>query len=400
MAECRLCKTTSVRMLLDVGMQPVSNRFVADREAEEYRHAIVLGQCGACGLVQLIHSAPADQLLPPYEWITYNEPEGHLDRLVDIVSRLPGVTTDATICGVSYKEESSLERFRKQGFGHTWRIDQASDLGIIDARAGIETIQDRLRPHLVSVLRERYGAPDVIIARHILEHAHNVRQFIETLRMLVKPAGYVIFEVPDCTQLLTVCDCTMLWEEHVLYFTAETFRRCFSFLRFALVRLESYPYPYETSLVGITQPVTDGTSTFLSESVLGDETRRAQAFAEGVSLRRRSLKRFLSDYRRNQGKVAVFGAGHLASMFINIMELKDMIEFVVDDNPQKQELLMPGSRLPIRSSDALIRESIKLCLSSLSPESEEKVILKNQAFRDRGGIFASIFPTSRHALQI
>jgi SAM-dependent methyltransferase len=380
-------------------MHPISNRFVVNPDDEEYTHPLLMGQCNACGLLQLINPVPAGELLPPYEWITYNEPEGHLDQLANIISTLPCITKDATICGISYKEDSTLARLRQWGFHRVWRIDMVRDLGITDARAGIETIQDRLHPDLAGALWQKHGAPDVVIARHILEHAHDALRFMETLRQLVKPTGYVVFEVPDCTRVLETFDYTTIWEEHILYFTPETFRHCFGFGGFSLVRFEFYPYPYENSLVGIAQPHTAATPAFPSKSVLEDEKHRAQAFAQGLPQRRDMLRRFFSEYRQNQGKVAMFGAGHLACMFINLMGLKDTIEFVVDDHPHKRGLFMPGSRLPIYGSDALIKENIKLCLTSLSPESEEKVIQKNQAFLGQGGEFASIFSGSKCALR-
>ena len=61
---------------------------------------------------------------------------------------------------------------------------------------------------------------------------------------------------------------------------------------------------------------------------------------------------------------------------------------------------MPGSRLPIRSSSVIEDERIDLCLLSMSPESEEKVLLAKKAYLERGGEFRSIFPLSPLALQI
>ena len=60
---------------------------------------------------------------------------------------------------------------------------------------------------------------------------------------------------------------------------------------------------------------------------------------------------------------------------------------------------MPGSRLPIRQSSALLDEGIKLCLLSLSPESETKVVSRNQAFIEQGGTFLSIYPDSERAIE-
>jgi hypothetical protein len=44
---------------------------------------------------------PANVLVPIYEWITYNEPEGHLDALVDRLTRLPGIDEESFIGGIS-----------------------------------------------------------------------------------------------------------------------------------------------------------------------------------------------------------------------------------------------------------------------------------------------------------
>jgi hypothetical protein len=87
-------------------------------------------------------------------------------------------------------------------------------------------------------------------------------------------------------------------------------------------------------------------------------------------------------------------------MFINLMGIKDFIEFAVDDHPNKRGLFIPGSKLPIYNSSYLKKKNIKLCLLSLSPESERKVINNNKEFIRSGGRFFSIFPKSNYALQI
>lgn len=400
MNPCHLCAADKVTRFLDCRMQPVCNRFLASPTEDEFKHPMIMGQCEACGLVQIINPVPARELLPQYDWITYNEPEGHLDELAEIVGNLPGLTRESAICGISFKDDSTLRRLKQRGFERTWRIDPAADLGIGDRAAGVETIQDRLTSEAANKIARKYGAPDVVIVRHILEHAHDPLGFMRVLGQLVNPEGYVVFEAPDCTLSLEKYDYTTLWEEHIVYFTPETFRHCFGFGGFSLVRFECYPYPYENSLIGIVQPRKGIDPGRLSISVLEAEKSRALAFSQGLTKQRAVLTSFFSEYRKSQGDIAVFGAGHLACAFINLMELKDYIEFVVDDHPNKAGLFMPGSRLPILGSAALLDGKIKLCLLSLSPESEGKVIQRNQIFIQRGGTFASIFPASKNALQM
>lgn len=400
MKLCRLCRIESVLELLDLGLQPICNRFLENPSDEEYMHPMIVGQCNSCGLIQLINPAPVSEVLPRYEWITYNEPEEHLNRLSEIISNLPGLTKEASICGVSFKDDSTLKRLERIGFKHTYRISMEDDLGIKDHRAGAETIQSRMTPDTADKIVNKHGIFDVVIVRHIFEHAYDTLGFLQGVKRLVKPHGYIVFEVPDCMKSLEKDDYTTLWEEHIVYFTPETFRHCFAFAGFSLTRFESYPYPFEDSLVGIVRIRNGVANPFPPGDVLYNERRTAQGYVEGLPGHISKIKRFLSEFRQNKGRIVLFGAGHLACTFINLLELKDLIEFVVDDNPNKGGLFMPGSKLPIYESSMLVKEDIKLCLLSLSPQSEDKVIQRNIDFLEHGGSFFSIFPASKHALQV
>ena len=62
-----------------------------------------------------------------------------------------------------------------------------------------------------------------MIARHILEHAHDLQGFVDGLRGLLAADGYLIFEVPDFTASVRGGNYSTIWEEHVVYFTKATF---------------------------------------------------------------------------------------------------------------------------------------------------------------------------------
>jgi hypothetical protein len=400
MKRCHVCRDQAVVENLDFGRQPLCNRFLTDAESLEFTHPLRMGVCGTCGLVQLTAPVPARELTPPYDWITYNEPEGHLDRLADVIARLPGLTPTSIIGGLTYKDDSTLRRLRERGFPKTWRVDPQTDLGLPQANAGVEAVQDRVNPEIARDVVRTHGRADVLLVRHILEHAHDVSHFLAGLKELVQPEGYIIFEMPDATRALEKYDYSAVWEEHVVYFTRHTIQRCFALNGLDLVHFESFPYPLEDSLVGIVKPGAGAEPRWATAAVLTAETARALRYFKTLERQRQRYRSYFADYRHRTGKIALLGAGHLACTFINLLELKAQIEFVVDDNPHKANLFMPGSRLPIYGSAMLLGSDIRLCLMSVSPESENKVFNRNQAFVQKGGTFASIFPDSAHALPI
>ena len=100
-----------------------------------------------------------------------------------------------------------------------------------------------------------------------------------------------------------------------------------------------------------------------------------------------------------EGKnIVLFGAGHLATKFINFYQLTPFLNGVVDDNQNKLNRLIPFSKLPIISSQCLDSDNIDLCLLTLNPESEKRVLKAKQNYLASGGKFSSIFSASSNSL--
>lgn len=392
MAKCRLCGQPGVREWLDLGPQPLTNRFLRSAAEPEYRHPCKLGVCRSCGVVQLESPVPLDEMRPRFDWIVYNEPESHLDDVADVIARLPGVTPASAVGGITYKDESTLRRLNKLGLSNTWLAHTRDDLGVSGPLGGIESVQDRLTVPTAEKLAAKYGRPDVLLVRHVVEHCYDIQEAFRSLRGLVRPGGYVVFEMPDARRALERLDYSTVWEEHLFYFTPATIRHALALAGFEVAFLESYFYTLENSLVVIARPSSSPLAAL--PAAPAEELARADRFVREFPAVRHAHRQRL----RRQGKVAMLGAGHLSAAFINLYGLADAIDFVADDNPKKHGLFMPGSQAPILPSSELLTRDIRLCLMTVRPEIEDLVAAKNAAFTARGGRLASIFPDSRYSL--
>ena len=371
--SCSVCHHNNIAELIDFGKQPVSHRFLENPGEEENTFNLKLGQCTTCGTVQLTDRIPIEKLKPRYDWITQNEPEVHLDDLAKTISQLHGINKNSHICGLSSKDSSLLLRLRNMGYTKTRQIN----------------------PQI-----KKNGPADIFIARHMLEHAYNFHQFVESAKKMVNKEGYIIFEIPDCQYAFEKLDYTVIWEEHTIYFTTETFRNCFAFVGLSLIHFEKVKYPIEDIYIGIARVNKNIQPAILKRELLEKELLRAQTFAYAYHDKMCKFKRFLSNYKQRGRKIALFGAGHRSCTFLNLLNLKDYIEFIVDDNPRFRSLFMPGSRLPILESKDILEKDIQLVILALSLESEEKVIKKNEAFSNSKGKFVSILPGSKYAMEI
>jgi SAM-dependent methyltransferase len=373
-------------------LQPVSHRFLASATEPEALHEMKLRVCADCALVQAAVPPPPDALRPVFDWISYNEPEAHLDELVTSLAALPGMNPESRIGTIVTGRERTAERFCDRGFLNARRLDLRGDFGILEPNAGTETLQAVLSAGASAKIASP-GAFDLLVVRHIVEHAHDVSGLLQGLHRLLKTGGYAVFEVPDCEEALLDCDYSILWEEHVLYFLPSALRGCLERGGFEVLQ-QLRP---RHSLVAVTRKSETAVSP---QAVPGcaEQVLRAVSFGESLESTRKAVIAALQRIRRASGRLAFYGAGHMACTWLNLLKLGDQFNFVVDDHPKKKGMFMPGVRLPIIASSEVAGCGVTACVSALSAEAEGSVIAANPEFTARGIRFFSIFPRRHNAL--
>lgn len=389
---CTVCGSGLPAAKIHFGKQPPSNRFMKDSAgaAQVESYALSLTTCSNCGTVQLLDRIPMEAFRPRYDWLVYNEPEGHLDDVAKHLANLPGIDTSSRFMGITYKDQSTLTRMLNMGFSDTVCL-QESDLQSTVVPFGLETVQAILSCEVnVNRLKGKYGQVDVLLLRHITEHSPNCSQLLKSLSTLVAPGGYMMLELPDSQRVFNAGNYPFIWEEHISYFTESSARRLAHEVNAQVSWLGRYAYPYEDSLNVVLHFPTDSAVVNNGASMTTVTGQTGQFFTQFKEVRDQWHTK-LQSIRTNGNKIAVFGAGHLAVKFINFFRIKDFITCVIDDNPQKVGMYMPGSGLPIVPSAQLKKLGIHYCVSTLSPESEVKARKNISHFFDNGGTFLNAF---------
>lgn len=400
MGRCLVCGAGDVETLLGLGRQPVASHFMPARDGGTVEHDLSLASCPTCGITQLAKPFPYRDLVRRYDWITYREPETHLDAVVERICRLPGVGPTSRVAGITIKDKTTLERLRQRGFAQIWALDARADLGATDANADIETVQALLTPEKAAAIVAARGAVDLLIVRHIAEHAEAPGRFMAALAALLAPGGIMVVEVPDCTGNLSRQDYSMIWEEHALYLTPDSVPQLAAAAGCTMVDLQVHPFRFEDVIVfyarkaaaAVALPPPDRAAVARNRDLA---RRYAVAFADWTARYRALFAELTRDGRR----LAAYGAGHLTCAFLNFHGLSEYFACVVDDMPQKQGLFLPKCRLPIVPRAQLSAKQISACFFGLAPELEEKIIANNPDYVAEGGRFYSMFVDSARSIR-
>jgi len=398
MKACLVCGAQRAEQVIDFGDQPASSHFLAAPDARIARAPLGLAVCRSCGVIQLVQPFPHEMLVPPFDWITYREPEDHLDAVVAKARALPGVGPASVVAGITYKDRTTLDRFRRHGFEHVWIVDPRDDLGVANPNANIETVHGLLDEAAATRIAAAHRPADILVVRHIAEHAADPDRFLNALEALLAPGGHLIIEVPDCERSLSLRDYAMPWEEHSLYFTEATLPPLLTGRGFEILGVDRHPYPFEDVLVLYARALDPGARAPTTNArVAAAAFELATGYAADFPGRTRAIREALDRLARN-GPIALYGAGHLSCTFVNLHGLASYFAFVVDDTLKKQGLFLPGNGLEIVPREKLARSDVATCLFGLAPEIEDKVIANNRAFVERGGAFYSIFAASPRSI--
>jgi hypothetical protein len=380
-----------------LGKQPVSSHFLPSPDTRTVEHDVTLALCPACGVVQMAQPFPFRDLVPSHSWVTYREPETHLDKVVDTVRRLVEPSERTVVAGLTFKDKTSIERFRAK-VSRIWSVDPADDLGTTDPNANIESVHGLLTPEASSAIARKRGLADVFFARHIFEHTEMPWRFLQAVGNLLAPDGLLVLEVPDCRANLARQDYTMIWEEHTLYLTPDDVPGILSAAGYDCVALEVHPFPFEDVIVAYARRSAAAESKLQPDAIARNAAlARAygHAFDSWTERYHRLFKRLTHDGRR----LAAYGAGHLTCAFVNFHQLAEYFAFVVDDSPQKQGLYLPKCGLPIVPRSELAPDKVSVCLFGLDPQLEIGIIANNADYLAAGGKFHSIFVDSERSIR-
>jgi SAM-dependent methyltransferase len=399
MHSCHLCGNSPLLPLLDLGAHPIAQHLLRERDAKVYTHPVRVQLCETCGLIQLVDGVPPERFYTNYITLSSWKVHPHVPQLIELLRAKAGLSPDTRIVEVGSNDGSFLHTLRAQGFTKGVGIEPAQDARAAAQALGIPTFGEYLTPESAGRFVAQYGQADLVISRHVIEHITELQSFSDALRRLCKPGAFVLIEIPHFDFCLDATDYSGIWEQHANYFPRAT-------LEHFLARTGIDVFHHQTFAFSGTAQVALGRFTGktkvapLSPAARANIRLRALRYRDLFPEFKAALHRELADLRERTGPLALYGAGSRTCSFVNFLDIGSFIDFVADDQPEKQKHFLPGSRLPILPGTALDESDVDLCLLGVNAEVEDKVIARRTRFTARGGQFRSIHPPSPRLLDV
>lgn len=197
---------------------------------------------------------------------------------------------------------------------------------------------------------------DFICCRHALEHVPDPVGFLKTLRANIgdRLDTLVFFEVPNVLYTLRELGIWDVIYEHCLYFSRVSLARVFAHAGFEVLAVND---EYEGQFLSIeAKPAATGAAMPVeSPEDLTALSRDVHAFGQKYREKIGIWEERLTDLASSGRRAVVWGSGSKGVTFLNTIHVGSLIDYVVDINPRKQGMFVPGGGQQIVGPDELQR---------------------------------------------
>ena len=266
-------------------------------------------------------------------------------------------------------------------------------------KKGIRVFQKFFNTKISKILSKKNKA-DIIIANNVLAHVPNLKDFIKSFKILLKKNGVAIFEFHYLVNLIKKNQFDTIYHEHYFYHS--------------LLSLDGIFKIYKLKIFDAELIKSHGGSLRLyvknKESQIHKDTHRYKKLLlkekkQGVNkfnfykelkinsaLIKDKFKSFLKHCSEKNLKVMGYGAAAKGITLINYAQINDnLLKFVVDKNPAKQNKYLPQSNIKIVSEKKI--KTIKPNYLIILPWNLKNEIIKELDYiRKWGGKFIVFVP--------
>jgi SAM-dependent methyltransferase len=399
--SCRACGAADVRLIVDLGLQPLANNFLRaeDLEKIEPRFPLRLLVCPACWLLQIADIVPPVELFTEYLYFTsYSDSMlAHAREAAERYVSEFSLSRSSYVIEIASNDGYMLQNFQRAGVP-CLGIEPAARVAAVAQEKGIDTLIEFFDAGCARRLAEEGKRADLILANNVFAHAPDINGFLAGLRQALKPSGQVILEFPYAVDLLEKTEFDTIYHEHVFYFTLTALQPLFAEHGLSIFHVERLPLHGGSLRLfasqSQTQPVDPSVEALLAQECEKEvgTLRYYERFASDVIAIRDELRALIDSHRASGQSIAAYGASAKGSTLLNFCDLDHTrIDFVADRSPYKQGRLTPGTHIPIVPPDELRRRAPGYALL-LTWNFAEEILRQQQAYRDQGGKFIVPIP--------
>ena len=364
-SPCRFCGAALEHTFVDLGMSPLCESYPApaDLNRGEVYFPLHVYVCEQCFLVQLDEYESPEKIFSDYAYFSSYSDSWlkHADTYCGKMTSRFNLNEESFVVEVASNDGYLLQYFVQRNVP-VLGIEPAANVAKVAVEKGVPSLVEFFGTRLAEGLAKEGRQADLVLGNNVLAQVPDLNDFVEGLKVLLKPEGVLTLEFPHLLKLIEHNEFDTIYHEHFSYFSLLTTVKIMEAhglkifdveelsshggsLRIFACRAEAETHPVEPNVARV---VEDEVNAGLN-AVEGYKN-----FAIQVKETKLALLEFLIQAAREGKSVAGYGAPGKSATLLHYCGIgKDLIEYTVDRSPYKQGRFLPGTHIPIYHPDRI-----------------------------------------------
>ena len=395
--RCRSCDSDRVRLVIDLGEQPLCNRLIkADVPiGAEPVYPLRLGYCEHCTLLQIDHTIPRDDMFRDYVYVsgTTDTLRRHFAETTERLAAAYNIVENDFVVDIGSNDGTWLKTWQPYT-SKVCGVDPATEIAERAKADGIYTFNDYFDLRCAErLIRSQIRKPKLITSAGSFFHMEDLHGACEGVKRLLADDGVFICQAISARSMTDACAFDQVLHEHLCYYSLASFICLMKQHGLDVFDAGWHPIHGGTMEYHVCHAGRRHVERTADTDGPGWVTLKdAQRFARQVLRLRDELIATLALYRRRGKSVWAYGAPGKGATLLNSFGIgPDLVRCAVEKNPLKFGLSIPGCRIPIIAEGTAHPDAYLVLAWNFLPE----FIEKERAFLEGGGEFIVPIPELR-----
>uniref|UniRef100_A0AB39JEK4 Nucleotide-Sugar Epimerase n=1 Tax=Florenciella sp. virus SA2 TaxID=3240092 RepID=A0AB39JEK4_9VIRU len=344
--NCRVCNS-SVIELLDLNDQPLANSFQKD-PFDYNKYPLKLMLCQNCWHTQLSVVVDPNILFKHYLWVsgTSNTMLNYWKWFVEEFVQKKYLKC-GTVLDIACNDSTLLDSFNTNGW-KTYGVDPAENLIKESSHKPHHLFCNFWNYDTSNIIKQKCNTFDIITAQNVFAHLDDIHDFLKASKNVMNETSTLFIQTSQKNQIYGN-EFDTIYHEHVSFYSISSMIKVAE-LNNLYVNNVFYPDIHGTSyLFELSKVRKKGNilEEYKKEKISGKyDFTLYEIYKNNCILTKKIVNEKIAKFKKRNQKIIGFGAAAKATVFINFCDID--LNYIVDENPKKQNLFIPGTNIIVK----------------------------------------------------
>lgn len=354
--NCAICGNENLETIMEYGNVPLAGDFPSKEElARDEKYNLNIQFCTTCSLLQTDSVVDAEVLFKDYR---YMSSIGLTKHFTEVARKIKRKFKPHSVLEIGSNDGVLLKPLNDLGV-RAMGVDPATNICEVARSKGCDVYNDYFSEEFV-IKNELENSFDFAVSNNCFAHIDDIHSIVRGVKRALCSGGHFQVEVHYVKPLIDKLQYDNIYHEHIYYYSLSALNHLFKKNEMTIIDFEELPIHAGSIRVVVRNSVEELNQKISDRLEIENNDWKITSLEYFTKFAKRSknhikaIQRTLKEIKEQDKKIVGYGASGRANMICNLAGITpDIIDYIVDESPERIGRYIAGTHIPIVSKDRL-----------------------------------------------